>query len=206
MPVVPARLAPARGFGPDARAVLGIESDHDGIGMHQRRGCPATTTKGPNAMDPRWRHPYGMRPTLRHLMILVVYVALASWMFRQAPPELLPFLLPVSPPLLALIVLLFERPSPAKYWLVGLLASFFFPALATWCDVMAWQYAPVPSSLLFGLFVINSLALAWLVRIARRWPRRCPDCRLRSLLPLGRRGKGLRWCASCGFTQRATAS
>src|SRR3954468_18081177 len=91
-------------------------------------------------MDPSWRHPYGLRLTLRHMMILVVYVALSSALFRRAAPEILTLLVPMSPPLLALLVLLFERPSPAKYWLVGLLASLFFPSLVVWCDLSTWMY------------------------------------------------------------------
>lgn len=153
-------------------------------------------------MDPRWRHPYGLRLTLRHLMILVVYGAVASALFRRAKPELLTLLLPTTPLLLALIVLLFERPSPAKYWLVGLLASLFFPALVVWCDLSAWSYGQGQTWVLVWLLVLNSLGVVWLVRIGRRLPGRCPGCEYQSWLPLGRASKGLRWCASCGFTEK----
>lgn len=157
-------------------------------------------------MDPRWRHPYGLRPTLRHVMIGVVYVALASAWFRGATPGVLTLLLPLSPPLLALLVLLLERPGPAKFWLAGLIASLFVPALVAWSDLvalMAWSdlsaqwSGPIEVVILLAL-VVNAAGVAGLVRVATRWPRRCPACGLRSLLPLGRRARGLRWCVSCG--------
>lgn len=57
-------------------------------------------------MDASWRRPHGMRLTLRHTMIVVLYFAL---LFALIIPLLrgglyasLGFLLPLSPPLLAL--------------------------------------------------------------------------------------------------------
>src|SRR3954451_11580901 len=92
-------------------------------------------------MDPTWRRPYGLRPTLRHLMILVVHFALLlgliAPLLRGGMYGVLTFLLPLSPPLLSLLVLVFDRPSPAKYWLVGLLASLFLPSLVVWVNLIA---------------------------------------------------------------------
>jgi hypothetical protein len=153
-------------------------------------------------MDPRWRHPYGLRPTLRHVMILVVFAAVVSALFRGAPGEVVTLVLPLTPPLLAVLVFVFERPSPAKYWLCGLLASMFVPAVAAWFDLTAWRYGE-KTMVALALVPVNGLALVWVGRFVRRLPAACPGCGLRSLLPLGRRARGMRWCASCGFTERA---
>jgi hypothetical protein len=152
-----------------------------------------------------------LRPTLRHLMILVVHFALLfgliAPLLRGGMYGVLTFLLPLSPPLLSLLVLVFDRPGPAKYWLVGLLASLFLPSLVVWVNLiaaLAWILGSrqVGAFLLILLLVVNPVGLGSVVRLARRLPRRCPECGLRSLLPLGGRSSGLLWCASCGFRER----
>jgi hypothetical protein len=161
-------------------------------------------------MDPTWRQPYGLRPTLRHLMILVVHFALlfalVAPLLRDGLYGVVTILLPLSPPLLVVLVLAFDRPSPAKYWLVGLLASLFLPSLVVWCDLIAvWALirgSRQVAALLFILLALNSVGIWSIVRVVKRLPRRCPTCGLRSLLPLGRRSSGLLWCASCGFQRR----
>src|SRR5690348_14987455 len=140
-------------------------------------------------MDPRWRLPYGLRPTLRQVMIVVVFVAVATALFRGAPPLVLSVLVPLTPPLLALLVALFDRPGPAKFWLAGLIASLFPPALAAWCDLWVWWYGGDQASVALALIVVNGLGLVGLVRVTRRLPRPCPGCGMRSLLPLGRRAR-----------------
>ena len=161
-------------------------------------------------MDPNWRHPYGLRPTLRHQMILVLHFAV---LFALVAPVLRgrwgagwTLLLPLSPPLLAVLVLAFDRPNPAKYWLVGLVASTFLPTLVVWCDLI-WVVAWIQGARQFGAFallllVLNAVGLWSIRRLARRLPRRCPECGLRSFLPLGDRSLRLLWCASCGFKER----
>jgi hypothetical protein len=160
-------------------------------------------------MDPNWRQPYGLRPTLRHLMILVVHFALlsalAAPLVKGGEFGLMTLLLPVSLPLLSLLIFLFDRPSPAKYWLAGLLTSLFLPSFVAWCDVLAavaWALVWTHAAMWFLLIVLNSLAVTSILGVVRRLPRRCPECGLRSLLPLGRRSSGLLWCASCGFRAR----
>jgi hypothetical protein len=162
-------------------------------------------------MDPAWRHPYGLRPTLRQLMIVVVLVAmlsaLAAELLRMKLLGVATLLLPVAPLLLSMLVLLLDRPGPVKYWLVGLLGSLFLPALVAWFDGVLLTNWTAARALLAGrgirggglfvlaLFVLNAIGVASILRAARRRPRRCPDCGLRSVLPMG----GLRWCASCGL-------
>jgi hypothetical protein len=159
-------------------------------------------------MDSRWRHPYGLRLTLRHLMILVVHAALVATMLRGLPRELVTLILPLSPPLLALLVIGLERPGPAKYWLAGFLASLFVPALVAWSDVamlMIWVSGQVQVDLglvLLVVLVVNAVGVFSIVRSARRLPGACPDCGLRCFLPLGRRNQAMHWCASCGHVVR----
>jgi hypothetical protein len=142
-------------------------------------------------------------------MILVVHFALIcalARLFRSGIYGGLILTLALSPTLLALLVLVFDRPSPAKYWLAGLLASLFLPSLAISFDLLAaaaggyiWRNR---GSLLI-LDVVNVLGVVALFRVAWRLPRRCPECGLRAWLPLGRRSTPLFWCASCGFREKA---
>jgi hypothetical protein len=160
-------------------------------------------------MDPRWRHPHGLRLTLRHLMILVVYFAvlfaLIAPLERGGHYGLMSFLLPLTPPLLALLVVVFERPGPAKFWFAGVLVSLAFPAFVAWADLIglfAWTAGVAPGEGWVVLVVLNLFGLASLAWFARRLPRRCPGCGLKAFLPLGGRfPRVLWWCASCGFRQ-----
>jgi hypothetical protein len=142
-------------------------------------------------------------------MIVVLDVALLSALARlfgtRASGGLF-ILLALSPPLLSLLILVFERPSPAKYWLAGLLMSLFFPSLVVSLDVLAaeiWWYVQESRGILLFLLVMNVIGVVLFIRAAWRLPRRCPECRFRAWLPLGRRSAPLLWCASCGFGDRA---
>ena len=161
-------------------------------------------------MPPAWRRPYGLRPTLRHLMILVVGAAVLSALAAPLRPQMgngvtFFLLLPLGPPLLATLVLLLDRPGPVKYWLVGLLGSLFLPACFAALDGLAllWVWSrglpgpgspPVRGGLIASLVVANLFGLVELARVVRRLPGRCPECGRRAVLPLA----GLRWCATCG--------
>jgi hypothetical protein len=159
-------------------------------------------------MSTDWRRPYGLRPTLRHLVILVLGAALASSVafpaLRGGSPLLASFVLPLTLPLLSALVLLFDRAGPVKYWLSGLLGLAFLPALILWVDAVALTFGGSAAFLMnrglsteagvAGLALLNVLGVLTLSRLLGRLPRRCPACGRRSLLPLGR----MRWCASCG--------
>src|SRR4051812_308856 len=97
-------------------------------------------------MDPSWRRSYGLRPTLRQLMIAVLAAALMSALIapslRSGLDPMAALLLPFSFPLLAALVFLLDRPGPAKYWLVGLLGSLFLPALALGFDLVVAAGGP----------------------------------------------------------------
>jgi hypothetical protein len=161
-------------------------------------------------MDPNWRYRHGVRLTLRHLMILVLHVALMSAaavpLARRGayfPDQFqASLILAMAPGVLAVLVLVLDRPGPVRFWLAGLIASLTLPAVVTWADWLAWAFGAWPRYA-WAIVILNALGLATLLRVARRLPGRCPACGLKSLLPLGRRGpKGLRWCASCGTSRR----
>jgi hypothetical protein len=160
-------------------------------------------------MDPHWRHPYGLRPTIRHLMLLVLDVALLSALVRLLEYGLYAGLIvvfPLSPLLLSVLVVVFDRPSPAKYWLAGLLILLFLPSVAVSLDVLAavnWWHIRDSRGIEFLLVLMNVIGVVSLIRTAWRLPRRCPECGLCAWLPLGRRSAALFWCASCGFGERA---
>ena len=151
-------------------------------------------------MPSSWLRTNGLRPTLRQLMILVVHSALLFALVR-------PFLrggsllaasivLPLSPPILAGLILFLDAPGPVKYWLVGLVASPTLMGFVVWIDFLALTFSPHTLPRVIPLlFPLNVLGLASLILVFKRLPRRCPECGKRSLLPLAQ----LRWCATCGF-------
>jgi hypothetical protein len=160
-------------------------------------------------MDPTWRYRHGIRPTLRHLMILVLAVAMVS---ASVAPLVRPgssplewvvagLTLAMSPALLAVLVFVLDRPGPSKNWLAGMIASLTLPALVVCVDGVAWWF-DLFHPWIWLLVPINAMGLIVLVRLSRRLPARCPECRLRSLLPLSKRATGLWWCASCGYNHR----
>jgi DNA-directed RNA polymerase subunit RPC12/RpoP len=151
-------------------------------------------------MQSSWLRPNGLRPTLRHLMILVVHSALlfslVAPFLRSGSLLVASIALPLSPPLLAGLVLLLDAPGPVKYWLVGLIASPTLLGFVAWLDFIAVAMGRHGLDRVFPLLVLlNVLGLASLFLIYKRLPGRCPECGKRSMLPLAQ----LRWCASCGF-------
>jgi hypothetical protein len=112
-----------------------------------------------------------------------------------------------SPPLLALLVAMIERPGPLKNWAMSLLLCLFFPALVFYHDVAAVHdylaYGRRPT--LWATLLINTVILTnSLPYVARMVPRPCPNCRRRTLVPLlgmfkrDKRTAKTCWCASCG--------
>jgi hypothetical protein len=151
-------------------------------------------------MQSSWLRPNGLRPTLRQLMILVVHSALLFALVRPflrgGSPLIASIVIPLTPPLLAGLILLLDAPGPVKYWLVGLVASPTLLGFVAWLDVLAVALGTRVLDRAFPLLVLlNVLALSSLVLVFKRLPKRCPECGKRSMLPLAQ----LRWCATCGF-------
>ena len=151
-------------------------------------------------MPSSWLRPNGLRPTLRQLMILVVHSALLFALVRPflrgGSPLIASIVIPLTPPLLAGLILLLDSPGPVKYWLVGLIASPTLAGFVAWLDFLALWARTRQLDRVFPLLVLlNVLGLASLALVFKRLPGRCPECGRRTMLPLAQ----LRWCASCGF-------
>ena len=151
-------------------------------------------------MQSSWLRPNGLRPTLRQLMILVIHsallFALVTPFLRGGSFLIASIVLPLSPPLLAGLILLLDAPGPVKYWLVGLIASPTLAGFVAWLDFLAVEMGTHGLDRVFPLLaLLNVLGLASLYLVSKRLPRRCSECGRRSMLPLAQ----LRWCATCGF-------
>jgi hypothetical protein len=152
---------------------------------------------------------------LRHLLIVFAYLAVLfkvvvpalRFSGLRAPSSLIMAVVLISPPLLALLALMIERPGALKSWCVIFLNALFFPAVVLNHDFVALLgylregRAPV----LWVTVVLNLVGLACVSRFAGKLlPRICPRCARRALIPLIRLGKresrssNTSWCGSCG--------
>ena len=159
----------------------------------------------------------GLRPTLRHWMIVVAHFALAfailAPVVHQATPAgisnaALATLL-FSPWALAVLVLLLDRPGPLKFWAAPLLFVSFSPLVALCYDVVVLvNYLNLQVRPNLGMcLVVNVVFLgAFAVYLAGMGPTSCPGCSRRALIPWMtpwgrvRRFSKTRWCACCGAT------
>jgi len=178
-------------------------------------------------MDPNPHRTYGLRPTLRHLMILVLYgaalCAVFTSSFRQMPPtlkgviELFSFSVFFSPLILWILFRLLDRPGPVRDWIVGVLISLFLPCMAIHFTLTIFVIRPGRHSMTFMIFtLLYVLFLTWYVLhhvVPTLWPSLCPTCGVRSLIPLKDRLRRIppvpqqtRWCASCGSKYRRQPS
>jgi hypothetical protein len=157
----------------------------------------------------------GLRPTLRHWLIVVVLFALASAILapvvHQATPAHLTnaalATLLLSPWALAVLILALDRPGPVKFWAAPLLFVSFSPLLALCYDALVlvnylnYGVKPNPGVCLFVNLVFHG---AFVVYLAYMGPTSCPGCGRRALIPWMtlwgrvRRFSKTRWCACCG--------
>jgi hypothetical protein len=155
------------------------------------------------------------RFALRHLLIVFAYLAVLFKVVMpalrfsglKAPSSLVAPVVLISPPLLALLVMVIERPGALRNWCVIFLNALFFPAVVLNHDFVALLgylregRAPV----LWVTLVLNLVGFAWVSKYAGKLlPRICPSCQRRTLIPLIRLGKResrsskTSWCGSCG--------
>jgi hypothetical protein len=155
------------------------------------------------------------RFTIRQLLILIAYLTLVFEFVipllaiaggRSGWSAVTPILL-ISPPLLALLVMVFERPGPLKNWCVSFLNLLFFPALVLNHDVQSLRdyvhHGTTPA--LLPMLLLNGIVFAYVHAYRGRLvPNRCPGCQRRTLIPLlqlfktEKRSSNTCWCASCG--------
>ncbi|MDR3634593.1 MAG: hypothetical protein P4L84_12375 [Isosphaeraceae bacterium] len=159
----------------------------------------------------------GLRPTSRQGAIFGLYVCLflvvdgvivASHRVIGGV-NVLPLIFMFCLWLLGLLIVLLDRPGPVRNWAGPFLVSLSCPYVALWYDgeaILHWaRSAPLPPW--HHIVLINGLLLGGFgVYFVRMYPRSCPSCGLRSLIPLLRltrvekRLSRTRWCASCGET------
>jgi hypothetical protein len=158
---------------------------------------------------------FSLRFTFRHLLILVAYLVVLFYIVlpalavagRHGPRNVLVPVVLITPPLAALLVMIFERAGPLKNWCVLFLNVLFFPAVVLNHDCVAlltYLHRGRPP-VLWVTVVLNVAAFAYLLKYSGRiLPRRCPGCRRWTLIPLIRlfkqenRSVKTSWCASCG--------
>jgi hypothetical protein len=157
------------------------------------------------------RLPPELRPTLRHLMIGIVYFsivfAVAAPFLRSSPSwsvlVAVSLILPASPVVLAVLILVLDRPGPARRWLPHMLAVLFGPVLVLWFDLyeVAARARGTRNLDLIYLAVFNGLGVLEAIRFWRNLPRACPACGFRGLVRTDARLAGPRSCASCGHVE-----
>jgi hypothetical protein len=112
-----------------------------------------------------------------------------------------------SPPLLALLVMFIDKPSPFRNWAVWLLIVLLYPTLALYHDaVVLIDYVAdgKPPTVWVTLLLNATLLPATVLCGGKMLPRRCPGCRrwtsipLMQLLKKDKRTANTRWCDWCG--------
>ncbi|WP_435008762.1 hypothetical protein P12x_000026 [Tundrisphaera lichenicola] len=169
----------------------------------------------------------GLNPTLRQLMILVIWAGLLSaatravlqWRLFGDRPEILCMIVPIHlgvypMPALAILLWAFDRPGKVRDWyrsscMIGanLASGGLFLLQDPTCYALTGKPTQhFPMALFLGPICLLAGWHQW--RAAR--PRVCPSCGLKSVIPIAHparpRSKRLvnsgkrGWCASCGAT------
>ena len=155
----------------------------------------------------------GLQATRRQYWIFGVYsvVAIAAAAYGRAQGEgslnIVPILLLLSPWLLGVALIAFDRPGPLRNWMAPLLLSLFYPIATLWYDAAAlsdWaRFGHAPPWFLTAALNVTCLG-GFAIYLRSLYPRRCPACERRALIPLLRLSKQeketrkTRWCACCG--------
>jgi hypothetical protein len=157
----------------------------------------------------------GLRPTRRHFGIAVCFVLL-SWFgyaclceLRRQTGLIQPLAVSIlySPWLLGFLIILLDRRGPLRNWFAPMLISLFYPVMGfcyDWSAYSAWMRFGVSPS--WGVLIPTNVVLVFgfAFFLLQMYPRRCPRCEQRSLIPLLRlfvqekRSAKTHWCASCG--------
>lgn len=116
------------------------------------------------------------------------------------------FLALISPWIMGMMILVFDKKGPVRNWFGTVVHSLFYPlALVTynWTVIHEWtRFGRTPSSMIIAM--VNLLLLSSCVFFLRYlWPLRCPACGHRGLVPLmplifrEKRSESTHWCAAC---------
>jgi hypothetical protein len=117
------------------------------------------------------------------------------------------FLLLISPWMVGMMIMVFDRKGPVRNWLGATVHSAFYPlALIVYNGAIVehWRRSGTLSHPV-TVVLLNLLLLSCFAFFAHCfWPRRCLSCGQRSLIPLmpfafrEQRSNSTHWCASCG--------
>jgi hypothetical protein len=168
--------------------------------------------------------PIGLKPTLRHMMIVILWSALLltvlrmmlGWGFFGAPPEVVCIsvasLVATCPVILLCVLLLsLDRRGPVRVWYFSCCwagGGFLAGASYLLVDLVCLALSGRPT-VTFPLFPITALVclLGSTMHLRTIWPRRCECCGRRAVIATGRavrrgplewRNKVEGWCAICG--------
>jgi hypothetical protein len=168
--------------------------------------------------------PTGLKPTLRQMMIVILWVALLlalmqamqGWGLFGDKPELIcmnvgVFIGTWPMPLLGVLLLGLDRPGPVRGWYftccnVGwaVLAGASFPLMDAVCLALCGR-----PTLLFPLYPFIAVVMFWggTMQLRVAWPKRCPCCGRQAVIatwetasraPPRWRKMAQGWCANCG--------
>ncbi len=168
--------------------------------------------------------PIGLKPTLRQLMIVILWVALLltfmramqGWgLFGNKPEDICMnvglFIGTCPMPLLWVLLLGLDRRGPVRGWYLtccgvgyGVLAGASFLLTDAVCFALCGR-----PTLVFPLFPLPSAVMFWGATMQSRaaWPRRCPCCGCQAAIATweaariaspGGRKMAQGWCAICG--------
>jgi hypothetical protein len=169
-------------------------------------------------------HPIGLKPTLRHMMIVILWAALVLAVFRMlmlgglfvAPPQIVclnvVMIVAAWPMLiLAILILALDRWGPVRDWYFACckiawsaLAGVMFLLVDPVCYFLYGQ-----PSLIFPVLPLLGVACLWggTMQVRAAWPGTCPHCGHRTVIATrgtvqgaarGRRNMIRGWCATCG--------
>jgi hypothetical protein len=144
-------------------------------------------------------------------MIVIAYFAIvfavAAPFLRSSQPwsvlVAISLILPASPVVLAVLILVLDRPGPARRWLPHMLAVLFGPVLVLWFDIyeVAARVRGTQNLGPFSLAAINGIGVLEAIRFWWNLPRTCPSCGRRGMVRTDGRLAGPRSCASCGHVE-----
>lgn len=144
-------------------------------------------------------------PTPRQQWILLLTIPLLAVV--SVFPISRIFLLLISPWILGVMVMLFDRAGPVRNWLGSVVHAVFYPLaliIFNWRVVEQWMRCGwLQEPLIVGALDVVLLA-SFVFSLYYLTPQRCPSCEQRSLIPLmpwifrEQRSNSTHWCASCG--------
>lgn len=155
----------------------------------------------------------GLQTTPRQGAIFGLYSAASIAAAVYAPRygaggiNVVPVLQLLSPWLLGVALIVFDRPGPLRNWMAPLLLSLFYPTAALCYDAAAladWaRFGHAPPWFVPAALNVTCLG-GFAIYLHSMYPKRCPTCDRRALIPLLRLGtrekrtSKTRWCACCG--------